>query len=221
VTHTLLEVRGLQRHYQLGPEVVRALDGVDLDLSSGELVAVTGPSGSGKTSLLHVLVGWEQPDEGYVTWAFPTDGSSAWHDLAVLPQRLGLMEEVSIKENVALPARLAPERATEDVPALLAELGLTDLAERLPTEVSLGEQQRSALARALVLRPRVLLADEPTGHQDEGWARTVVAALQRRCGEGMGALVVSHDPQVLERADRVLSMTDGQLDAPADGKAEG
>jgi putative ABC transport system ATP-binding protein len=205
----VLEVRDLARRYRRGTEVVRALDGVTLELHAGELVALTGPSGSGKTSLLHVLVGWEQPDGGSVRWAFP-DGAR-WQDLAVLPQRLGLMEEVTIRENVTLPVRLAPGRSSEPAEPLLAELGLADLADRLPAEVSLGEQQRAALARALVLRPRVLLADEPTGHQDEGWTRAVVSALRERCAAGMAVLAASHDPQVLEAVDRVLVMDDGRL----------
>jgi putative ABC transport system ATP-binding protein len=210
-TSPLLEVRDVTKRYTRGREVVHALTGVGFRLDAGELVALVGPSGSGKTTLLNILLGWERPEAGDVTWG-RGGGAPPWQDLAVLPQRLGLVEEVSVRENVALPVRLAPAAgSTEDVDALLALLGLAGLAARLPAEVSLGEQQRTALARALVLRPAVLLADEPTGHQDEAWATGVLDAVRQACGRGMGALIATHDPQVIAAADRAIVLSDGRI----------
>jgi putative ABC transport system ATP-binding protein len=208
----LVEVRDVAKHYLRGGEVVRALDGVGFSLGGGELVALVGPSGSGKTTLLNILLRWEREDAGTVHWGLGGSGEPPWERLAVLPQRLGLVEEVSVRENVALPVRLAPHAGSAaDVDELLATLGLAHLADRLPAEVSLGEQQRTALARALVLRPRLLLADEPTGHQDEGWATGVLGAVRAACDRGMGALIATHDAEVIGAADRTLLLSDGRL----------
>lgn len=213
----LLEVAGVTKTYRRGPERVVALDGVSFNLGRGELVALVGPSGSGKTSLLNVVAAWESPDEGGVRWPGSApdtaSGETHWGNLAILPQRLGLIEEITVRENVALPVRLGggPGADQTRVEELLERLGLAELAERLPEEVSLGEQQRTALARALVLAPALLLADEPTGHQDEGWALGVVELLHEACERGMTGLLATHDPAVLEAVDRVLYIRDGRL----------
>ena len=134
-----------------------------------------------------------------------------WEELAIVPQRLGLAADLAIAENVALPLRLAGLRDAERVAELLERFALTPLAGRLPGEGSLGEQQRAALARALVRRPALLLADEPTGHQDEDWAARVGAALHAACAEGSACLLATHDPDVLDHADRVLGIRDGRV----------
>jgi putative ABC transport system ATP-binding protein len=209
---TVLDIHDVTKRYQRGTEVILALDGLGFSVRAGELVALVGPSGSGKTTLLNILLGWEREDAGTVRWGLGSSGEPPWDELGVLPQRLGLLEEVSVRENVALPVRLAPDAgAAEDVEALLERLGLAALADRLPGEISLGEQQRTALARALVLRPRVLLADEPTGHQDEGWAAAVLETVRESCRRGMAALVATHDAQVIDAADRSLVLSDGRL----------
>jgi putative ABC transport system ATP-binding protein len=194
---------------------VHALQGADLSLATGEIVALVGPSGSGKTTLLNVLCGWEHPDRGEITWA---DGSVVaaedrpWSDIAIVPQSLGLIEELSIRENVELATRLAGgEDRSKRVDGLLKGFGLDALADREPQEVSLGEQQRCALSRALVLRPRLLLADEPTGHQDEAWARGIFRALRLAAREGTCCLVATHSTEVVKLVDRVVGIRDGQI----------
>ena len=204
----------LHKTYRRGREEVRALRGVDLELRSGELVALLGRSGSGKTTLLNCLLGWERPDRGTVALPGGADPAGApWSVLAVVPQRFGLLEELSLLDNVALPARLAgaanPEAAALQA---LTALRLGPLAERVPAEVSLGEQQRTAIARALVLRPAFLVADEPTGRLDEELSVHVLGVLREACAEaGTGVLVASHDPLVVAHADRVLRLDDGVL----------
>ncbi len=212
----VLAVAGVRKTYRRGPEEVHAVDDVSFTLAPGELVALIGPSGSGKTTLLNLIVGWEQPDEGSIAWADElgrTPPASEWERAAVVPQRMGLLAELSIAENVGLPLRLThgPGAGEEQVAAVLAELGLAHLADRLPEEASLGEQQRTALARALVVDPQVLLADEPTGHQDEAWVHGVLATLQAHRQRGMAALVASHDPDVREASDRVIELRDGRI----------
>jgi putative ABC transport system ATP-binding protein len=214
----LLTALDLHKSYLRGPEEVRALRGASLDLDRAEVVALVGPSGSGKTTLLNVLFGWEEPDEGTIRWSNGAPprrpGDRTWREIAVLPQALGLMEELSIRENVELPLRLAGRRdeaARGRAAALLRAFGIDGYADRSPSEISLGEQQRTALARAIVLSPRLLLADEPTGHQDAGWARVVFRALQLASREGTCCLVATHSNEFLRYVHRILAIRDGRV----------
>jgi len=211
----LLEARGLDKTYRRGAERVHAVAGVDLALFPGELVALVGPSGSGKSSLLGVLAGWEPPDAGQLTWAASGRGAPGWAELATVPQALGLLDDLSVRENVALPVRLSlgRRRATEGrTEELLGLFGLAELADRSPSETSLGQQQRAAVARALVLTPQLVLADEPSAHQDAAWVHDVFAALRQVVHDrGAACLVATHDPDALQFADRVLHLADGEL----------
>jgi putative ABC transport system ATP-binding protein len=213
----LVEGSELHKSYRRGTEIVHALAGVDIALEPGELVALVGRSGSGKSTLLNLLAGWEGPDEGTLRWAGRVISGRKplrWDDLAMIPQSLGLIEELSIRANVELPARLGGslDSHTERVDQLVGHLGLGDLAERMPDQTSLGEQQRTALARALVAHPLVLLADEPTGHQDATWARRVLSTLAVAAGEGTACLVATHSDEVASFASRVLRMHDGRIE---------
>jgi putative ABC transport system ATP-binding protein len=168
--------------------------------------------------LLNLLCGWEEPDSGRFLWRGRDDVTSpadlAWDQIGIVPQSLGLLEELTIQENVALPGRLSgrlsPE-LEERIDKLIGDLGLTELRHRLPSEVSLGEQQRGALARALVGSPALLLADEPTGHQDSVWARGVMRTLRTACSDGTACLVATHNPEVLRYVDRIIGIRDGHL----------
>jgi putative ABC transport system ATP-binding protein len=208
---TVAELTNVRRLHTRGSEVVHALDGVSLSFAEGEVVAVLGPSGSGKSSLLHVLAAWEEPDEGSVWWSDEVR-SGTWAGLAVMPQSLGLLEELSIRENVALPLRLAGTEDEHRVDELLDGLGLAHLADRAIDEVSMGEQQRTAVARGLVLRPRLFLADEPTSHQDSHLVDEVFAHLRAAALSGTTVVVATHDPSGLERADRIVRMRDGRVE---------
>ncbi|MBA3728114.1 MAG: ATP-binding cassette domain-containing protein [Actinobacteria bacterium] len=218
----VLEASNLSKMYRRGPEEIHALQGVDLFLSAGEVVALVGPSGCGKTTLLNILAGWEHPDTGEISWkgaplSAPED--LRWGELAIVPQSLGLIEELSVRENVELPVRLRKPRSGAagtdgiDVDRVLGDFGLSSLGERLPSETSLGEQQRTALARALVLSPRLLMADEPTGHQDVVWTRGVLRALRGAASEGTCCLVATHHRPIVRFADRVLAIRGGRVEA--------
>lgn len=209
-----LEVRGIRRTFRRGPEAVHALSDVNFALDAGELVALLGPSGSGKSTLLNVLSGWEQPDEGVIIWQgeVVSPQNLLWKDVAVVPQSLGLLEELTVSENVQLPIRLSPDVGMfEKAQTLLDELGLASLQDRFPYEISLGEQQRTALARALVLSPRLLLTDEPTAHQDSVWARGTFLVLEQAKSLGMTILVATHNREVLKYVTRSLYVRDGAL----------
>jgi putative ABC transport system ATP-binding protein len=212
-----LRATGLHKTYRRGGERVHALRGASIEVSPGELVALLGRSGSGKTTLLNCLLGWERPDEGEVSVPGASGPAAApWTTVAVVPQQFGLVEELTLADNVALPARLGgvadPRGAAI---AALAALRLEHLADRRPEEVSLGEQQRTALARALVVRPRFLVADEPTGRLDEELTAHVLTTIHALCAAaGTGVLVASHDPAVVAAADRVVRLSDGAVQAP-------
>jgi putative ABC transport system ATP-binding protein len=208
----VLAAQGLTKTYRRGDEDVHAVLRVTLRVDPQELVTLSGRSGSGKTTLLHLLAGWELADAGSIRYA-NGDSPPPWGELAVLPQKLGLLEELTVRENVEYPARLAGllDELGDAVDELLERLGLTHLADRHPPEISVGEQQRAALARAVVLSPAALLVDEPTGHQDAGWATAVLEELERAVTAGSGCLAATHDPLSRRFADRELRMADGRL----------
>ena len=181
-------------------------------LSSGELVVVRGRSGSGKSTLLSLLAGWIEPDGGSLTrrgaWS---DGGvdRTWRGTAILPQVIATIAELTMTENVALPLQLAGwsrHVAHDQARDMLRRLGLADEAERAASDTSLGQQQRMALARAAVIEPIVLLADEPTSHQDAGHIAVVLGLLRALVAAGSCIVVASHDHAVADVADRILDL---------------
>lgn len=198
-----------------GPRPV--LRGIDLEVGGGEVVVVSGRSGSGKTTLLMIAAGWEHADRGTIERPGGTPGAGAgppsWDEVAVTPQSLGLLDELTAEENVGLALRLRGRTgadASEAVARELARFGIGHLGGRHPTDVSLGEQQRIALARAAVVRPRLLVADEPTAHQNVELARRALAALRAVADAGSACLLATHDELALEVADRVVALRDGR-----------
>ena len=178
---------------------------VDLDVAPGELVVVRGRSGSGKSTLLAVLAGLCLPDGGLVEIDGTAPGpDEPWARVALVPQVLALAVELTVRENVT--DAVGGGRSVVDVDALLADLGLTAEASRAVDAISMGQQQRTALARAIAPAPAVLLADEPTSFQDGGHAGAAVAALREAARRGAAVLVATHDPAVVGAADRVLDL---------------
>jgi putative ABC transport system ATP-binding protein len=212
-----LQARSVRKTYRRGSEEVHAVRDASFDVLGGELVGLAGRSGSGKTTLVNIAAGWERADGGRlsVVGADPAGRAPTWEEVAVLPQQLGMIAELSIRENVEYPARLAgrlPELSWF-IDELIDALGLRTLQHRYPKETSVGEQQRAGLARALILSPRLLLADEPTGHQNAEWAEAMFGALREATSKGTACLAASHDESILAYADRVLEMSDGILEA--------
>lgn len=205
----LVALRSASRRYGSGATEVVAVDGATLEVRPGELIGLAGPSGSGKTTLVNLVLGWEQPDAGSVERTDPE--RSGWAEVAIVPQELGLVAELTVRENVELPARLGRVRDPIGTDALLAALALDELAHRLPDELSMGERQRVAIARAVSCRPRLLVADEPTAHQDERRADLVMDALREVAARGGAVLVATHDERLLDRVDRTVQILDGHL----------
>jgi len=204
----VVALQSASRSYRNGSVTVAALSEVSLEICGGELVGLAGPSGSGKTTLLNLVAGWDQPDSGVVTRN--VGPGAGWTAMAVVPQELGLIPELTAAQNVTLTRRLG--RCAGATPVdLFTRLGLVGLENRLPDELSVGEQQRTAVARALTCSPALLVADEPTAHQDEDHADQVMALLAERASSGGAVLVATHDDRMLARMDRVLHLLDGKL----------
>jgi putative ABC transport system ATP-binding protein len=213
VSETVVDVRGVEKSFAGPSGVRRVLDGVDLAVARGEIVAVAGRSGSGKTTLLTLVAGMEQPDAGSIT-LFGGDADPdqcSWRDLAILPQSLGMLDELTVLENVTLPLRLAEVPGADDPIDLMSRLGVDQLAGRFPSEISLGEQQRAALARAAIVRPRLVLADEPISHQNHGWAEAMMVVLGGLAAAGTTCLLATHNEIAFEAAHRVLELHGGRL----------
>ena len=207
MTEPSVTVDGLTRHFRRGSETITALDAVSLDLYAGQLTVAAGPSGSGKTTLLSILAGFESHDGGRVTRA----GGLRWREVAFVPQALGLLDELTTRENIEIAAVLDGTPDPADTDRLMEQLEIAHLADRYPSQTSGGEQQRTAIARALRLHPPLLLADEPTGHQDRARVDLVLQVLREHAYAGNTVLISSHDEAVIASADRVLTLEDGRL----------
>ena len=217
----IVRARGLVKTFGSGAAARRVLDGADLDVERGELVAVVGRSGSGKSTLLHLLGGLDRAESGSIEVAGMRVDRQGERGLTTLRRRhvgfvfqfFHLVPELTGEENVLLAARAA--RNGRDNAAhgreLIERLGLAPVAERRPHTLSGGEQQRFAIARALVNDPGVLLADEPTGNLDDEAGHSVLQLLRELADDGRAVVLVTHDHEATAAADRVLRLRDGRL----------
>lgn len=222
-TKVVLQAEGLSRHFEDGQRRVQVLDGVDLAVHAGEMVAIVGASGSGKSTLLHCLGLLDRPDGGQLTVAGQATASlnerarSRLRNecLGFVYQFHHLLPEFNAIDNVAMPLIVGKEplaSARERARELLIDMGLGHRLENYPGQLSGGERQRVALARALVTRPVCVLADEPTGNLDRETASQVFELIARiRDDFGTAVVLVTHDLKLAERADRCLSMVNGRL----------
>ncbi len=212
----LVVLEGIARTFGHGPSAVVALHGVSTEVHPGERIAVVGVSGSGKSTLLQILAGIDEPSAGEVRWPALGDRASLRpRQVGLVLQGPSLLPPLDVAENVALPLLLGgvePAAAAIEADLALARLDLSDLATKLPGELSGGQSQRVAVARCLASRPRLLLADEPTGQLDHATGGQVVDALFEAAGGSGAALVVAtHDPEVADRFDRRWDIVDGEL----------
>jgi putative ABC transport system ATP-binding protein len=218
----MVELDDLWRTYRVGDQDLHALKGVSAEIPRGDYVAVMGPSGSGKSTLLNVLGCLDRPTRGTYRLDGREVGSLSDDELSEVRrneigfvfQSFHLVARLAAAENVALPMLLAgidpDERERRGTEALEA-VGLADRARHRPSELSGGESQRVAIARATVMHPRVLLADEPTGNLDSAAGRQIMDLLERMNADGLTLVVVTHDPNIGRRANRVLVLRDGEI----------
>jgi putative ABC transport system ATP-binding protein len=219
----IIHVKDVTRTFGSGPNATAALRGVNMTVREGQLVALRGRSGSGKTTLLNIVGGLDTPDSGTVR----IDGNDVTsmskqqrvrlrrETVAYIFQSFGLLPGLSAAENVGVPLRLAgmaPKAREERVATMLTLVGLADHARHRPGELSGGQQQRVAIARALAPRPRLLLADEPTGQLDAETGKQIMRLIRSVVrSEGVTALLATHDPTLMDIADSVLHLTDGTI----------
>jgi putative ABC transport system ATP-binding protein len=219
----MISLEQVSKIYRVGGQTIHALDQIDLDIESGEFVAIMGRSGSGKTTLLNILGCLDRPDEG--SYFLENEKVSAMEDedlsrvrnryMGFIFQSFHLLPRKSALENVLLPRNyhenglreVDRERAIE----LLDRVGLGDRLEHRPNELSGGQRQRVAIARALINEPRVVLADEPTGNLDSRTSTAILDLLKELNREGQTIVIVTHEPHIAQRASRQISVKDGRI----------
>ncbi|HEV7272310.1 ABC transporter ATP-binding protein [Pseudoxanthomonas sp.] len=222
----MIELQGVQRHYAMSGQTVRALAGVDLHIGQGEFVAITGASGSGKSSLLNILGCLDHPSSG--TYRFEGRDVASFDDEAssdLRNRRIGfvfqsfhLLPRLTVLENVLLPLRFhrqPPPGTHERALALLDRVGLAERRDHRPSELSGGQMQRAAIARALLLQPALLLADEPTGNLDSKSAADVLALIDEVHAGGQTVVLVTHDHDIAAHAPRQVKLRDGKVESDA------
>ena len=221
-TNAVLTVRGVRKTFDAELAPVRALRGVDLDVVSGEFIAITGPSGCGKSTLLNVVAGLDAPEEGTVDLAGQRVTGLDAAARARLRQRhvgfvfqfFNLLDELNALENVAIASLIAGEKrrpAEARARELLGLLGLADKATQFPATMSGGQRQRLAIARALINKPTLLLADEPTGALDAAGGAEILELLRRLNADGQTIVLVTHSAELASAASRVVTMRDGAI----------
>ncbi len=227
MNNPLLTAEGIHKSYLMGQSTLRVLRGATLEVGQGEFLAVMGPSGSGKSTLLHILGALDLPDKGRVVF----DGRNIFElprrsrerlrntEVGFIFQFYHLLPELNLLENVLLPHMVGlslprwlgqRRQIRQDAAEVIAAVGLTDRATHRPAELSGGERQRAAIARAIVTRPRLLLADEPTGNLDRKTGDDILAVLTKLNDEGQTIVMVTHDPRIADLAHRVVDLVDGR-----------
>lgn len=221
---SLIEIRGLKKYYKLGGNVIKALDGIDLDIEKGEFVALLGTSGSGKSTLLNMLAGLERPTKGTIKYGnisltdLNEEQITKFRNLNIgfVFQSYNLLPYLSAWENVSLPLTfkgLNKEDRKKEAYKILKQVGLADRMDNRPNELSGGQQQRVSIARAFVGRPKIIFADEPTGNLDTKTSFEVMKLIKNIIRENKQTFImVTHDDEMTEFADKVLFMRDGHLD---------
>ncbi|WP_433716647.1 ABC transporter ATP-binding protein [Nocardia sp. CA-084685] len=220
----MLELTEITKEYRVGDQTVRALDGISLRVESGEFTSIIGPSGSGKSTLLHLLGALDTPDSGSIRFQGEEIGNLdderqsefRRHRVGFIFQFFNLLPTLTAWENVAIPKlldgtglRKAKPRALE----LLDLVGLSDRAAHRPAELSGGQMQRVAAARALIMDPPLILADEPTGNLDSKTGASILKLLGDIAGNGNSVVMVTHDMGAVEYCDRVITLRDGRIGA--------
>lgn len=218
----MLTTRELVKSYGMGEGTVYALNGVDLEIHSGELVAVIGASGSGKSTLLHMIGGMDRPTSGSVSFQgtdisrFTAKQKADYRckNVGFVFQSFKLIEELNVRENIIMPVLIAGRKVDETYYNELVEmLGLSERQSHLPSELSGGQKQRTAIARALINKPELLLADEPTGNLDHTTSEEIMQIFLKIHDQGKTIVLVTHDQEIAGRCQRQVEMIDGKIRA--------
>jgi len=223
----MIELENIQRTFQVGEQTVKALNDITLSITKGEYVSVMGPSGSGKSTLLNVIALLDQPSAGrYLLNGRPVTQLSDDELAKVRRENIGfvfqffhLIPRLTAAENIEIPmilAGIAPKDRKQRVATALAEVGLENRAQHKPDQLSGGQLQRVAIARAMIMKPEILLADEPTGNLDSQSGKEIIELLENLNRQGVTLMVITHDPIIGGRAHRKIRIVDGSIASTAD-----
>lgn len=222
----LIELIGVNKSYRLGKEKVGALHDINLTIARGELISIIGPSGSGKSTLLHLIGLMDHANQGKILFEDSEIKKFSENELAKLRsekigfvfQDFNLLDDLTIEDNIALPLLIRSGKNKLSVNQqiqledILKKLGIADRRNHRPKQISGGQKQRAAIARALIARPELLLADEPTGNLDEKTGLQIIELLEKICREDkITMIIVTHDHKIAERADRIVQIDEGKL----------
>lgn len=217
----VLNIQGLKKYYGKGENQVKALDDVSFSVKKGEFVAVIGASGSGKSTLLHMMGGLDRPTEGKVIikdkdiYNLNDDKLSIFRrrNIGFIFQFFNLVPVLNVEENIGLPALLDNHKLDNQfLDEIIKTLGLEERRNHIPAELSGGQQQRVSIARALINKPSIILADEPTGNLDSKTSKEVIELLKFTAKKyDQTLIIITHDPKVAEEADRVITISDGKI----------
>jgi putative ABC transport system ATP-binding protein len=218
----LIELKNITKTYHLGDEVLNALDGINFSVNAGDFVAITGPSGSGKSTLANIIGGLDRPTNGTIV----VDGNDLSHvrdnklsdyrnhNIGFVFQSFNLTGTQTALENVMMPlvfSRLKPKERKARATECLKAVGLGDRLKHRPNQLSGGQRQRVAIARALVVKPNIIIADEPTGNLDSARGDEIMKLLHDLNKQGITLIVITHDPSIARQAGRVVQIKDGRL----------
>ena len=223
----LLELRDVSKVYRLGGEEIRALDGVSLDIESGQFISIIGPSGSGKSTLMHILGCLDSPSKGTIKLDGVMIENASSRQLAAIRNRkigfvfqfFNLLPKLNVVQNVELPMIYSGVSSRERRQRAMEALNMVDLANRAkhrPSQLSGGQQQRAAIARALVNNPRIVFADEPTGNLDSHTGDTILQLFRKLSKEGRTIVLVTHDPEIAAVTPRRIEIRDGKIATKVD-----
>ncbi len=216
----IIKIKEIVKSYGVGEGIVHALDGVDLEIAAGELVAVVGASGSGKSTLLHMIGGMDSPTAGSVffngkdisKYSKKQKAKYRCENVGIVFQNFKLIEELNVRESIIMPVLIAGKKVDEDYyNALVEMLGLSERQSHLPSELSGGQKQRVAIARALINKPELLLADEPTGNLDKKNSEEIMQIFLDIHKKGKTIVLVTHDREIAEQCQRQIEMSDGKI----------
>lgn len=222
----LVELIGVSKNYLLGKQKIPALHGINLQVGRGELLSIIGPSGSGKSTLLHLLGLMDHPDHGTILFEESDIKRFSENEMAHLrSEKIGfvfqdfhLLDDLTIEDNIALPLlirskknQLSPNQQ-DKLEILMKKLGIWERRHHRPRQISGGQKQRAAIARALISNPELLLADEPTGNLDQSTGEQIIDLLEKICREDkITMIIVTHDHKIAEKADRIIQISEGSI----------
>ncbi|MCL2050516.1 MAG: ABC transporter ATP-binding protein [Lachnospiraceae bacterium] len=215
----MLKVNSIKKSIKTKSATTHILKGISFSVNQGEMVAIMGPSGCGKSTLLGIIAGLDKPDSGSVSlngkkmYEMPSDKLDSFRarHISIVFQNYGLIKELNCKDNIMLPLIFSGSSQNLISKSLYEQLGLKELLNRYPNEMSGGEQQRAAIARALITGPDIILADEPTGSLDQKTGLEIMAMFRKTALQKKTVLIVTHDKTVADLCDRIIQMKDGEL----------